>query len=286
VKFRVTDERGWVREFEAEMPAALADGVRRAWDDRIAESRIAKPDVAGTVHGVHPAFAFKARMAWIEIWLEARMASATPTSDVRSWRAQADLWRHQARVDLGGDERLSPLRLHVWAPGDPGTTSVWSTLCRRTGSGAWGCSPSAPHVARVVDDTRAVELYEGAAAMCEHARNLDALAGHVGDEVRKALHPRPRLVASAADDHHEYRARVDGRGAAAELTQADALERVRGWLTDAAEDSIAGGHGVPVGLSGQVDRRKPGGGAWMPWRTLRIRQEPGEETWSIVRADR
>jgi hypothetical protein len=83
----------------------------------------------------------------------------------------------------------------------------------------------------------------------------------------------------------EYRATVSGRGAAAELTKDDAVERVREWLTEVVGDAVARGHGVPVGASGQIDRRMLGG-AWVPWRTMRVRQERGEETWSIVRADR
>jgi hypothetical protein len=53
----------------------------------------------------------------------------------------------------------------------------------------WRCHPYAPRVARVVSPERAEELFGGALAICEHARNLAGLADRVGEEVRKALHP-------------------------------------------------------------------------------------------------
>jgi hypothetical protein len=196
MKFRVTDEASWEREFVANTSSELAAGVRRAWDERIQESPLARVSTAGTVGGVHPAFAFCARKAWIGRWFEERMARATPTSDVRSWKAQAALWLHQAKVELGADEILSPLRLHVWAPGDAGGISVWSTLAIRSSGGQWSCSPAAPRVGRAVNATRAQELYDGAEVICEHARNLGLLAEHVGDAIRQDRAPL-RLIRCA-----------------------------------------------------------------------------------------
>jgi len=192
--FRVTDEQGWEQAFEATTAEVLAAGVRRAWDARILESPLARAEIAGSVHGVHPAFAFRARKAWIDRWLEEHLAVATPSSDVRSWRAQAALWHHQVRVEFGADEHLSPLRLHVFAPGDEGMVSQWSTLAIRTPAGFWACAPVAPRVARELLVARAQELYAGAEAICAHARNLAALADHAGEAVGKVQYPKLRLI--------------------------------------------------------------------------------------------
>jgi hypothetical protein len=188
VRLRLSDETVWTSEFTADGAGNLARGIAAAWDERI--------ELVRRVPGAtHPAFALAARLTEIDRWLAERLARPVISDEQRrSWDAQTRHWRYTARVELGGDERDSPLRLHVWAPGDEGTISVWSTLCSRTPSGGWTCNPHAPRVARHVDTERALALWEGACAMAAWARKLDGFAEHVGDAVRAAMHPRPTLV--------------------------------------------------------------------------------------------
>jgi len=188
VRFRLSDETVWTSEFTADDASGLARGIAGAWDARIELTR-------RNPGATHPAFALAERMAEIARWEAERSARATSTEEQRrSWAAQVCHWRHCARRDLGGDTDTSPLRLHAWAPGDPGRISVWSTLCARTMRGGWACSPMAPRVPRVISADVAAELWDGAVAMADWCRQLDSFADRVGDAVRSALHPRPTLV--------------------------------------------------------------------------------------------
>jgi hypothetical protein len=193
VKFRVTDERVWTREFHAHDAAGLARGITAAWDVRIETAR-------RTQSATHPAFALVARLAEVDRWLMERMTRADSTNEQRrSWESQAWHWRYTARTELGGDTSSSPLRLHIWAPGDEGVVSVWCTLAARTPSGSWGCDPHAPRVSRVDTAARIAELWTGAVRMVEHARALAGLADGIPEMLRVATHPRPILVSAETD---------------------------------------------------------------------------------------
>ena len=188
--FRVTDERGWSHEFRAHNSDELRIGIREGWD-----AWISSLSTSGDM--THPAFALVTRLAEIRAWLTPRLGRANATDEQRaSWEAQARHWTHEANRDLGGACRMSPLKLHVQA--DDGT---WCTLMRRrsefdptAASPNWGCDPIAPSVARTEMPERCAILFDGATRMVEWARTLDGFARGVGEMVRSAQFPKPKLV--------------------------------------------------------------------------------------------
>jgi hypothetical protein len=237
MKFCITDERAWSREFDAGTAEELAAGVRRAWDERIAD------DPKASKNGVHPGLAYHARFAEIDRWIEGRLAVATPTSDVRSWHAQANLWRFWAKRDYGADEAVSPLVLHVAAP------DGWSTIL----------TVAHARVARTVEPARAEQLCRAACATVEHAQDLGRLADHVGEIVRREQYPEPRPV----DDAHEYR--IVGPGGvllAGPLSREEAQPAVREALS-----------GRRPGSEAVLERRAPGASSWRPWRRYHLQRD-------------
>jgi 3'-phosphoadenosine 5'-phosphosulfate sulfotransferase (PAPS reductase)/FAD synthetase len=179
--FRLTDERDWVQEFEAESPAALAAGVRQIWDQRIAAA-------SREGEATHPAFALRSRTKDIDAWLAQRLAREGATQEqILSWKAQADHQRYLAKRDLGG-EGASELRIHVLGSGG------WLTLARRAQSGKWTLPAGSPRVARQISQDQARSLFEGAEVTLEHEAKLSGLAGHVSETIRQVQFPRPRLL--------------------------------------------------------------------------------------------
>lgn len=196
--FRLTTEKTWSREFQATTAEELIGGVREAWDawiragwpDQESAARVLRQAPgAEAAAATHPGLAHRVVDGAIHRWLAERLARAD--GDKRSWRAQADLWSFHAR-SLLGEADPAPLVLHV-----RGETAPPEWLDLRVGAGALPAEERAGFTARVprrLSRMAAERLYTAARAIVEHDRNLAALAGHVGEAVRRELYPAPRLV--------------------------------------------------------------------------------------------
>jgi hypothetical protein len=176
MQFRMTDGREWSHEFEAVDAAELVVGVRQSWDAFI---------VANESADGHPGLALRIREAEIDRSLAEKLARPNATNEQRrSWTANANHDRWNARRSLGATGTPSLLELHVHT--ESGPCAGWLTPIPH--------NPVAPRLPRTLDADRALSLFSGAEAMVAHHAKLMGLADSVGEAIRTVQFPPLRSV--------------------------------------------------------------------------------------------
>lgn len=172
MRVRVTDEDGWSHEDYAHGPDALRaviQAARLAW----------RGDTA-----IHPDITLRHRLTEVEHWITERRSRENATDDARrSWEAQADHWRAQAKQkrDRAMGEHL---RVHVY--GD--ASGQWLTPTNRHPAPCVGAASENPEW-----------LLRCAAQMVEHDRNIAGLARAVAGEASAQMTPKWQVIWQVID---------------------------------------------------------------------------------------